>query len=128
MENHFEKFKLHYLALAFVLSSLGASASYFYAEMHSQDPGKTAQVMALAQADTDADGVADGSDNCPSVYNPDQGDQDDNDVGDLCDEITLNLSRVVGIDFIHRPDETIEMNGEVEISDGDTSSQDDDDD
>lgn len=36
-------------------------------------------------ADTDFDGVVDGSDNCPDVFNPDQADTDGNGVGDACE-------------------------------------------
>jgi Ca2+-binding RTX toxin-like protein len=35
--------------------------------------------------DCDSDGVADGGDNCPTVYNPDQRDYDSDRVGDVCD-------------------------------------------
>lgn len=38
--------------------------------------------------DTDGDGVMDACDNCPSVYNPDQGDLDFDLVGDACDSCT----------------------------------------
>ena len=38
-----------------------------------------------APLDTDGDGVADASDNCPSVANPDQADGDADGVGELCD-------------------------------------------
>lgn len=36
--------------------------------------------------DQDGDGVADGIDNCPTVYNPDQTDNDENEIGDACEE------------------------------------------
>jgi hypothetical protein len=36
-------------------------------------------------SDTDGDGVRDGIDNCPSTFNPDQIDSDENGVGDVCD-------------------------------------------
>lgn len=35
--------------------------------------------------DADADGVADGTDNCPVVANPDQADADEDATGDACD-------------------------------------------
>ncbi len=36
-------------------------------------------------ADTDGDGIPDGSDNCPTIFNPGQGDLDGDLIGDLCD-------------------------------------------
>jgi hypothetical protein len=38
-------------------------------------------------ADTDGDGVADGSDNCPLVANPAQADRDGDGIGDACDPL-----------------------------------------
>jgi len=38
-----------------------------------------------AIVDTDSDGIADSSDNCPLVYNPDQADDDGDGKGDVCD-------------------------------------------
>jgi hypothetical protein len=42
--------------------------------------------------DTDADGVADDQDNCPTVANADQADADDDQVGDACDPDFAKLS------------------------------------
>ena len=44
------------------------------------DPGG-----AVAVADTDGDGVADGTDNCPTTANPTQADTDGDRIGDACD-------------------------------------------
>ena len=41
-------------------------------------------VLVIAEADTDEDGIADSQDNCPDIYNPDQADEDENDIGDVC--------------------------------------------
>lgn len=41
--------------------------------------------------DSDGDGVMDESDNCPSVYNPDQFDIDDDGTGDACDASSLSV-------------------------------------
>lgn len=40
---------------------------------------------ASAHGDTDNDGVADASDNCPAIANPQQFDQDNDGIGDACD-------------------------------------------
>ena len=39
----------------------------------------------LGVPDSDGDGVFDGGDNCPTVYNPDQTDSDGDGLGDVCD-------------------------------------------
>ena len=38
--------------------------------------------------DTDGDGIADDDDNCPTAFNPDQGDSDNDGTGDACDTNT----------------------------------------
>jgi len=39
-------------------------------------------------SDSDGDGILDGLDNCPTVFNPDQLDADADDIGDACDSCT----------------------------------------
>jgi hypothetical protein len=41
--------------------------------------------MALSPMDSDGDGIADLTDNCPTDYNPNQADADKDSVGDVCD-------------------------------------------
>jgi hypothetical protein len=41
-----------------------------------------------SDSDSDSDGIADVSDNCPGVYNPDQADNDSDGYGDACDSST----------------------------------------
>ncbi|MBI2082375.1 MAG: thrombospondin type 3 repeat-containing protein [Deltaproteobacteria bacterium] len=40
----------------------------------------------LIEEDIDQDGISDVDDNCPSVSNPDQADQDSDLTGDACDQ------------------------------------------
>lgn len=53
---------------------------------------KTSTVTVTIKTDCDDDGVPDVSDNCPLVYNPDQGDIDNDGIGDVCDLIDINAS------------------------------------
>jgi hypothetical protein len=55
------------------------------------------------EPDTDMDGVADGSDNCPDIPNPNQLDYDDNGTGNVCDtqvftSVTGNLMTTANAD------------------------------
>jgi uncharacterized repeat protein (TIGR01451 family) len=43
------------------------------------------EIQAIGSTDTDADGVSDQSDNCPTVANPSQLDSDGDRIGDACD-------------------------------------------
>lgn len=47
------------------------------------------ELVTVGAPDTDADGVADDFDNCPRQANADQADENANDVGDVCDLLTL---------------------------------------
>jgi len=47
------------------------------------------KVVAPAVADADGDSVADGSDNCPNIANPNQADADGDGTGDACDSTPL---------------------------------------
>jgi Ca2+-binding RTX toxin-like protein len=49
------------------------------------DPNESVTVVPPAPPDTDGDGRADGSDNCPAVANPEQADLDGDGLGDACD-------------------------------------------
>jgi hypothetical protein len=51
----------------------------------SDDTDPTAPVTLSAEFDLDADGVSQVVDNCPDIFNSDQGDMDTDRVGDACD-------------------------------------------
>ena len=54
------------------------------------------------EADADADGVADDSDNCPDIYNPEQKDSDGDGIGDVCDdEIVPGIAANNSPDYIN---------------------------
>ena len=42
--------------------------------------------MVAVDADTDGDGVPDAQDNCPTTFNPNQADWDNDGTGDVCDD------------------------------------------
>ena len=44
--------------------------------------------LLVTVTDTDGDGIPDGTDNCPGVYNPNQADSNSNGLGDACDNST----------------------------------------
>jgi Secretion system C-terminal sorting domain/Tyrosine-protein kinase ephrin type A/B receptor-like/Thrombospondin type 3 repeat len=56
------------------------------------------QVLISGFADSDGDGVGDGSDNCPTVSNADQLDSDGDGVGDACDACEYALPNILNFD------------------------------
>ncbi len=59
-------------------------------------------VRALNANDPDEDGVDDPEDNCPAVFNPDQEDSNENEVGDACDNTIVSFVAPIsecGLDY-----------------------------
>jgi hypothetical protein len=56
-------------------------------------------IVITQKKDSDADGIADANDNCPTVPNPDQNDVDGDGVGDRCDKCTKTPAGTVINEF-----------------------------
>jgi hypothetical protein len=54
---------------------------------------------AIFFCDVDGDGIADGVDNCPDIYNPDQNDSDDDGIGNICECDAANIDGVNPVNF-----------------------------
>lgn len=54
-------------------------------------------VTDFASADADGDGIGDGCDNCPDVFNPDQQDNDGNGIGNACDATPVPANGTWGL-------------------------------
>ena len=46
----------------------------------------TVEIIQACEPDSDGDGIPDDVDNCPTIYNPDQADNDEDGIGDVCDD------------------------------------------
>jgi hypothetical protein len=68
--------------------------------------------------DTDEDGIADASDNCPAIANPSQSDIDDDDAGDLCDVCPAVFDDMCDSDGSAAEEATTDEGGTVETPDG----------
>jgi len=60
-------------------AQLNATPKYEHIRINCDDDGGGVPV------DSDQDGIIDSEDNCPNIANPDQEDEDDNGVGDVCE-------------------------------------------
>lgn len=81
----------------------------------------------IVLADGDRDGIADGSDNCPSAANSDQKDSDGDGIGDACDTVTPPSNRAPAIataalDANGIEGQTLTASGSFTDADGDTLS------
>ncbi len=61
------------------------TVSLTVADEHGATGTETKTAYITVYSDTDHDGIHDGIDNCPNVYNPDQADMDGDGIGDACD-------------------------------------------
>ena len=62
------------------INAYAGGGDAFMAKLYDETGGSTTTIT-----DTDGDGVADASDNCPNKYNPQQLDADGDGIGDVCD-------------------------------------------
>ena len=61
------------------------------------DYGDLGGDVSVTPSDIDEDGIVDGDDNCPLVYNPDQLDSDGDGLGDVC-EVPFSVSPCCGVE------------------------------
>jgi hypothetical protein len=66
-----------------------------------------AQQLGLDMNDDDGDGVMNGLDNCPSVYNPSQDDSDGDGIGNACDESGSPIPDLDGLNPVNNFDFSI---------------------
>jgi hypothetical protein len=64
-------------------------------------PSFTKGTVTIISNDSDGDGWADGVDNCPTVFNPSQGDGDNDGIGDVCDSLVITVYSPVNIIVIN---------------------------
>ncbi len=73
----------------------------------------TDQATVVVQGDQDGDGIPDGTDNCPTVSNPDQTDTDNNGTGDACQvqqrQIDVALTKLKAPDTVKACDKPKEI-------------------
>ena len=60
-------------------------------------------LITFSQIDTDQDGVIDSEDNCPTEWNPLQRDDDNDGIGDICDNkyIVTSIDENAPIGYVH---------------------------
>lgn len=72
--------------ISFVTACTGSDDSGDESEIElSQIINETKLSPAPSVDDLDLDGITDDQDNCPSLFNPDQGDTDQDGIGNFCD-------------------------------------------
>ena len=91
-----------YSEISFSYGEPNGGEAYFYV-------GTATPVL---MGDTDNDGVADNMDNCPDTYNPDQADNNNNGIGNVCDYV------LVGSEFV-KIEETVVHSGGIGATDSD---------
>jgi cytosine/adenosine deaminase-related metal-dependent hydrolase len=87
-------------SLQAVTSAIGSTYPLFFCDAPDDEPSclpsRPGEYGGIGEDDADGDGIADGDDNCPAVFNPVrpfeqlQGDADQDGIGDVCDVCPLD--------------------------------------
>jgi cytosine/adenosine deaminase-related metal-dependent hydrolase len=81
--------------LTSAMAGISMPAGYEYAaelyDLFLCAPADSCDLSAPTGGDADGDGIADGDDLCPDVYDPNQWDEDGDGMGDSCDECPLTV-------------------------------------